>query len=314
MKKYLFGVLILTFGLALIGCAPSTPARPTGYAHPEVLADTTWVATHQSDSQVRLLDVSSKKDVYDQGHLSGAVYVSVSELTNPKNITPSPLETKLGQLGIKRDMTIVLYDDMSSLYAARAFFLLKQTGHANLKILNGGSAAWTKENRGLTKDVPAFAATTYTMAPSTASDRVTVDYVSTRLHKPYFTLVDARSAAEFTGQQVNGPRGGHIPGAMNIEWNSTLMSDGKFRSIDELMRLYQRAGISTNSDIVTYCQSGVRGSHEWFVLKYLVGMPNVSLYEGSWAEWSSRADLPVEIEPSVPTPQAIRTKEPDPCE
>ncbi len=315
MKKYFFLILILVLGLVLIGCAPATPTpRPTGYAHPEVLVDATWVAGHLTDSQVRLLDVSSKKDVYDQGHLPSAVYVSVGELNNPKNVSPSPLETRLGQLGVKRESTIILYDDMQSLYAARAFYLLKQAGHDKVMILNGGSSAWTQEKRDLTKDVPNVVPTTYNATPASPSQRVNIDYVSSRLQKPYFTLVDARSAAEYTGQQVNGTRGGHIPGAVNIEWSNAMMPDGKFRSMDELQRLYLRANISRNSDIVTYCQTGVRGAHEWFVLKYLVGMPNVSLYEGSWAEWSNHADLPIETAPVNPMPQGTPTKEPDPCQ
>ncbi len=316
MRRFIALLILLAGALVLGACAQgqSPSAVPTGYAHPEVLADTDWVAAHLTDSQVRLIDLSSKKDVYDQGHFPGAVYVSVSELMNPKNLTPSPLETRLGQLGIKRDTTLVLYDDMQSLYAARAFFLLKQAGHESVKILNGGSVRWTQEKREMTKDVPTFTATTYAASPVTSSDRVTVDYVLPRLQKPYVTLIDARGTAEYTGQQVNGARGGHIPGAVNIEWSSAMMPDGKFRSIDELRRLYERAGISRNSDIITYCQSGTRGAHEWFVLKYLVGMPNVSLYEGSWAEWSNRADLPIETSPERPTPQVTATKEPDPCQ
>ena len=125
-------------------------------------------------------------------------------------------------------------------------------------------------------------------------------------------LVDARSPEEFTGAQVRGSRGGHIPGAVNIEWNKTMKSDGTFRSIDELQRLFQRANISRDTSVITYCQTGVRGAHEWFVLKYLLGFENVSLYEGSWEEWSAKSDLPISTAEVLPI--AKPTKEPDPCE
>jgi thiosulfate/3-mercaptopyruvate sulfurtransferase len=125
-------------------------------------------------------------------------------------------------------------------------------------------------------------------------------------------LVDARTPQEFSGEQVRGARGGHIPGAVNVEWSKAMKPDGTFRSVAELERLFQRAGVTRDTPVITYCQTGVRGSHTWFVLKHLLGLPNVTLYEGSWEEWSSRTDLPVSVD--IVIPQVTPTKIPDPCD
>ncbi|CAG0949516.1 thiosulfate/3-mercaptopyruvate sulfurtransferase [Anaerolineae bacterium] len=316
MRRILLFLLILASALALGACAQGQSPRATTAAavRLDVLVDPEWVAAHLADSQVRLLDVSSKKELYDQGHLPGAVYVNVSELASPKNAPTSlaRLETRLGELGIKRDTTLVLYDDMQSLYAARAFWLLKQVGHERVAVLNGGSARWTQEKRETSKETPKVAPTAYSAAPATPGYRATWDYVLPRLQKTGIALVDARTPAEYTGEQVRGARGGHIPGAVNVEWNKAMRPDGTFRSAEELERLFQRAGVTRDSEIITYCQTGVRGSHAWFVLKYLLGFKNVTLYEGSWEEWSAKGELPVsaEIVKAEPTPTRI----PDPCE
>ncbi len=325
MKSFLTGVIVLPVLLVVVGCAPTTPTRtaPTTYAQPKVLVDTTWVAAHLSDPQVRLIDLSTKKEVYDQGHLPGAAFVNTADLMAP--LTPasgrilpqSQLETRLGRLGIRRDTTIVLYDDMQSLYAARFFWLLKYYSIPNVVILNGGSQRWKQEQRELTKDVPTFATTTYALNPATPATlpfRPSWDYIAASLKKASVALVDVRSVAEFTGEQVRGARGGHIPGAVNVEWSQAMAPDNTFRSPAELSRLYQRAGITGEQEIITYCQTGTRGAHTWFVLKYLLGFTNVSLYEGSWEEWSGRAELPVAVGANTPASQAAPLKTPAPCE
>ncbi len=325
MKKFFVAIIILFLGLTIISCAPTPtarvapPAAKTGYAHPEALIDTDWVAAHLTDPQVRLMDVSSKREVYGQGHLPGAVYVNLTtDLLNPlgapngQTPTQVQLESRLGQLGIRRETTIALYDDMQSLYAARAFWLLKYYDHPNVAILNGGSQQWNLEKRPMTKEVPTFAAATYLAGGVNAEIRVTSEHILPRLQKPGIALLDARTSEEFNGEQVRSTRGGHIPGAVNVEWSKAMKSDGTFRPPDELNRLYQRTGVSRDAQVFTYCQTGTRGAHTWFVLKYLLGFTNVSLYEGSWQEWGNRNDLPISV--VALTPQASPTALPEPCE
>lgn len=343
MKRQWLLLFILLAILALTGCgtapaasnnavvsAPTTTtnqivAAPTpktsgaGYAHPEVLVDTTWVADHLKDSNVRLMDVSSKREVYDKGHLVGAVYVNVSdELTNPQDAvkgqvaTQSQLETVLGRLGILPNSTVVLYDDMNGLYATRAFWVLRYYGHEKVVVLNGGSARWTAEGRELSIQVPTIMTTQYKARAAAGDMRVTWDYVLAALDKPGIVIVDVRSAKEYTGEQVRAARGGHIPGAVNVEWNKAMAADGTFRPFEELTRLYERAGATRDKEIITHCQTGVRAAHTWFVLKYLLGYDRVVLYDGSWEEWGNRADLPVTAE--MATVAATPTALPDPCE
>lgn len=325
MKKILFPVIILVLLFTTISCAPAATARvapvsaTSGYAHPEALLNTDWVAAHLNDPQVRLVDVSSKREVYDQGHLPGSVYINVTtDLLNPVNsengkiLSQAQFETLMRRLGIRRDIEIVLYDDSQSLYAARAFWVLKYFEHPNVAILNGGSQQWSQEKRAMTKDVPSFAATSYAAGGTALDIRTTWGSLLSHIQKPGIAIVDARSPQEFTGEQVRGARGGHIPGAINVEWSKAMKPDGTFRPADELVRLYQRADITRDKSVVTYCQTGVRGAHEWFVLKYLLGYESASLYDGSWEEWGSKSDLPISAEVAIP--EATPTKQPDPCE
>ena len=122
-----------------------------------------------------------------------------------------------------------------------------------------------------------------------------------RLGNPSVGMVDVRSPQEFTGEILAPPglpetaqRGGHIPGAANIPWASAVAEDGTFKSADELSAIYGGKGIVPDKEIVTYCRIGERSSHTWFVLKYLLGYPDVRNYDGSWTEWGSMIGVPIE--------------------
>lgn len=275
------------------------------YAHPESLVETAWVAEHMNDPKVKLVEVDVDTMAYEQGHIVGAVgwnWTTQTQDTVRRDIlNKEQLEALLSHSGIASDSDVVLYGDNNNWFAAYAFWLLKIYGHDSVRLMNGGRKKWVDEGREITKEAPKPAATTYRAKEPNLALRARVNQVQERLGKPNVALVDVRSAAEFTGEVLAPPglsetaqRGGHIPGAASIPWAQAVKEDGTFKSADDLGALYQGKEVTGDKDIVAYCRIGERSSHTWFVLKELLGFPNVSNYDGSWTEWGSMVGLPIE--------------------
>jgi len=202
-------------------------------------------------------------------------------------------EALMGRLGISNDTYVVLYGSGGgNPFVTTAFWLLKYNGHKKVSYLNGGIAKWNKENRQTVSGAPAkVAATTYKATPD-ESIRADADYVLKSLKNPNAAIVDARSSGEYNGtKSMNNKREGHIPGAINIEFKSAnLNDDGTFKSVRDLKAVYEAKGVTKDKEIIVYCLGGVRASHTYFVLKYLLGYPKVRNYVGSWGEWGNRLD------------------------
>lgn len=277
-----------------------------GYAHPEYLVETDWVAAHLDDPSIRLVESNEDYLLYDTGHIPGAVKVDwFTTLQHPLRrdfITKREFEKMCSSLGIANDTTVIFYGDKSNWFATYALWLFRYYGHRNLKIMNGGRTKWVKENRPLTKVVPSYPATQYQASDPDDSIRAFRDEVFGQVaaRKP---LVDVRSPREYTGELLHMPnypqegatRGGHIPGAVNIPWaTATNESDSTFKSAEELRQLYESQGITPDKEIIAYCRIGERSSHTWFALTYLLGYPKVKNYDGSWTEWGNLVNAPIE--------------------
>jgi len=275
------------------------------YAHPETLVSTEWVAAHASDPDVAVVEVNVDTTAYEHGHVPGSIgwnwKTQLCDTVRRDIVSKSDLESLLSSSGIGNDTTIVVYGDHNNWFAAWAFWQLKVYGHKDVCIMNGGRKKWIEEGRSLTTDVPSVTPATYSAPDADLSIRAFLPQVQATIAGGNAALVDVRSADEFSGKILAPPglpetcqRGGHIPGAKNIGWNMSCNEDGTFKPHDEISRIYQGKGVTADKDVIAYCRIGERSSHSWFVLKYLLGYPNVRNYDGSWTEWGNLVGAPIE--------------------
>jgi len=270
------------------------------YAHPEVLTDTHWVENHLKDGNVRIAEVDyDPRANYELGHIPGSVLFDwkrdINDPISRNILSKQSCEELLQRFGINNDTTLILYGDFNNWFAAFAFWVFKYYGYRDVKIMDGGRKKWLEEDRPLSKEVPNYPKGNFKASEPDDNIRVFMNYVKETLGKKDKALVDVRSPKEFTGEILAPPeyptehaqRGGHIPGAANIPWSQAVNDDGTFKSVDELKKLYDAKGIIPDKEIITYCRIGERSSHTWFVLKYLLGYPNVKNYDGSWTEWGN---------------------------
>ncbi|HYM16284.1 MAG TPA: sulfurtransferase [Dehalococcoidia bacterium] len=271
----------------------------------DVLVTTEWVAGNLSNPKVKLVEVDVDTAAYDEGHAPGAVAFNwTSQLQDQVRrdiITKEGLEQLLGAAGIGNDDTVVLYGDNNNWFAAYAFWLLEMYGHKDVKLMDGGRKKWVAENRPLTKDVPAPAKASYRAKDANKDLRARRDDVLKALGKSKHALVDVRSPAEYNGEIMAPPglsetaqRMGHIPGAQNVPWAQAVREDGTFKSPQDLEQLYAPKGVTKDKEVIAYCRIGERSSHTWFALRHLLGYPDVRNYDGSWTEYGSLIDVPIE--------------------
>jgi thiosulfate/3-mercaptopyruvate sulfurtransferase len=288
--------------------APVADIAARGYAHPEVLVSTQWVADHLGDPKVRLLESNEDVLLYETGHIPGAVKIDwITDLNDPlirDYIDGQRFERLLRSKGISNDTTIVFYGDKNNWWATYAFWVFRLFGVKNLRVMDGGRLRWAKEGRELVTTVPRYAEGNIIVSERDDSHyRAFRDQASEHVRRGN-RLVDVRSPEEYRGERLHMPeypnegalRGGHIPGARSIPWGRAVNPETHtFRPASELRTIYQEEnGLEPDGDVIVYCRIGERSSHTWFALTYLLGFTNVRNYDGSWTEWGNLVRAPVE--------------------
>lgn len=279
-----------------------------GYAHPEKLVETEWLAEHLNDPGIRIVESNEDVLLYDTGHIPGAVHIDWrSDLQDPvvrDYISPEAFAALCRRNGIAPDTTCIFYGDKSNWWACYALWAFELFGHRNSKILNGGRDKWIREGRPLTREKPSYPETNYPVPTARRDGEIRAFYEQTLAHqRAGLPLIDVRSPGEYTGELLHMPeypqegalRGGHIPGAKSVPWKTAVKEDGTFKPVDELRKIYEGdCGLKPDSDTIVYCRIGERSSHTWFVLTYLLGHTKVRNYDGSWTEWGNKVGAPVE--------------------
>ncbi len=279
-----------------------------GYAHPEVLVSTDWVAAHLDDPSVRLVESDEDPLLYASGHVPGAVEVDwtrdLNDALRRDYLDDQRFAELMRRIGATPETTLVFYGDKNNWWACYAYWVFQLFGHRNARIMDGGRIKWLNEGRPTSRETPSYAATDYPL-PHRDDEKIRAFRDQVMRHvEGKGKLIDVRSPPEFSGERLHMPeypnegalRGGHIPGAKNVPWARAINSaDGTFKTADELRAIYEgEASLKAEDDVVVYCRIGERSSHTWFVLTNLLGYGQVRNYDGSWTEWGNLVGAPIE--------------------
>jgi thiosulfate/3-mercaptopyruvate sulfurtransferase len=279
-------------------------AADSDYANPQLLVAPAALARELADQAHRPLVIDLRPaDQFAAGHLPHAVHLDLFGLSLT-DTDPAPLKAFLWIIehlfatrGVTEDRGVVVYEETSGIRAARAFWFLEFFGHRDVRLLNGGTRAWTAAGFPLTMVSEPPAESTWTGERRTEILSTWKDVLE-GLHDPDVALVDTRTDGEYCGTTVRSARGGAVPGAIHLEWTRNLGPDGTFKPAAELRAMYEQAGITPDREVVAYCQGGYRAAHAYLALR-LLGYPRLRNYLGSWREWGDRVELPIE-HPTAP--------------
>ena len=284
------------------------PIAAKGYAHPEALVSTEWLAAHLNDSSIVIAESDEDVLLYDTGHIPGAIkidwHADLNDAVMRDYVSREQFQELLRSRGIDDSATGVFYGDKNNWWAAYALWVFQLFGFQNAKLLDGGRLKWEQEGREMTTDAPVPRTRSSYVAKERNDERIRAFMADVRAHvDAKKRLVDVRSPDEFSGKKLHMPeypqegamRGGHIPGAKSIPWARAANADGSFKSAGDLRAIYeQEQGLAPTDDVIAYCRIGERSSHTWFVLRYLLGYDKVRNYDGSWTEWGNAVRAPIE--------------------
>ena len=293
---------LLLFAVLLLFHHPlSAKTPPFRHSEHPRLIETAELSNALSHPSVRVVDLRSSLLDYLKGHIPNAVYLHFENLRLPLNGIPaqSPdricLEKLLGaHLSITNAMWVILYSEKSNPNATFLAWTLDLLGHKRFAVLNGGWEKWVAEGLPTVQTYPSLLPKKFfgkTIQETLAEKR----WVKNRLSSKGVVIVDSRSPGQYSGEEGEEIRQGHIPGAKNVFWETTLDGDDvkTWKRKEQLERLFSDSGITREKEIIVHCRTGREASHLYFTLKHVLGFPNVRLYRGSWVEWSADTTLPI---------------------
>jgi thiosulfate/3-mercaptopyruvate sulfurtransferase len=265
------------------------------YACADVLVETQWLFEHLADENLRVIEADFSPEQCKNAHIAGAAFWSwLGDICKPDmslNLDSDAVAQLLGRSGITEDSLVVAYGSNPAT-SGLIFWMLNLFGHKKVKVLNGGYQKWMAEGRPVSKEFTSVTPSLYQPKLPDPDLRVLQEEVRKVLRNHHYVLLDVRSQEEYDGKifmmkpPVEGERAGHIPGAIHLPFEQTLNGDGTFKSFDELQMLFRNLGVTPDKTVFPYCAVGGRSGYMWFVLKYLLGYPDVRNYDGSWLEWS----------------------------
>ena len=303
LKKAVSVIVVAVLAGSL--ATPAVNAAPKNQARAVVQAD--WLEKNIDDPKVRIIEVSTEAGLYERGHIKNAFKINwYTDLvdTVKRDIVPiGKFNTLISKAGIDKDTTVVFYGDKNNWFAAWGAWIFNQYGIEDVRLLDGGRVKWEKDARAFTTAVPTLKSGAFraTKVDRSLRANLTGDVLPVAKGiKKNVKLVDIRSADEFSGKifapagfQELAVRAGHIPGAQNVPWGSNVNSDGTFKTVAELKKLYADKGIDGTKPIITYCRIGERSSLTWFVLSEILGYGDVKNYDGSWTEYGNSVGAPI---------------------
>lgn len=271
----------------------------------EALVSTDWLANNLENRNVRVLEVSVEAGKYEQGHIPGAGnlvwHTDLVDNPNRDIVTRENFENLMSRFGVTPETTVVLYGDHDNWFAAWGVWVFHVYGHTNVKLLDGGRRKWEAERRPMDTMTPTFRRSAYEVTEVNDSLRAFLpDVVAAARGEKDAVLVDIRTPDEFSGRviapagiQELAIRAGHVPGAVNVPWNTAVnQADGTLLPVNTLREVYAERGIDGSRPTIVYCRIGERSAHTWFVLSQILGY-DVLQYDGSWTEYGNAVGVPI---------------------